>query len=315
MLERVGPKASVGDGMTPFMHFNKIKRMESGTGLCYVRNAVSKRTRADNPFITFYVSDVDGLTIPAYMFNIGEIERYGTDLFSCIGHIVKVDWEENYIDKVGMTLKLSKLSRAENVKADELALFVGQTEEVDGMFRCIMNTLKQVTGVRFNMPFDMKMQCNVDYDGGKVGGLIKTYYRTMKMMDGLYTSQSASENGKLGGVMSDRELKNLYGTFALFIAAHSHYIKCRDKGADDVSMLMELTRIIGNVSTSLSITAGAMELAYVFVGVEPKDFYVRTIKSVFDLVVRTDKEHTVLETLPELCEGNAGYGVIRKYPC
>lgn len=295
MLEKV-PEPNT----TQFMDFGSITKYSSGTGRCYVYNVVLKKTKQGKPFVTLYLRDIRGNSIPAYVFDLASPLFAGKEAVQILNKIVQIDWDENYLNGIGLTLILTKVSVVNDATDADYALFQGVVSDLDRKKADITKYISDILQVSVTLPLSIETYASADYANGRQGGLLEHYWKMSKMLRNLEGLQ-------------EEERRRLAGTFALYVVAHSSYISAKDKGGDDISLTVALTKRITSLSGSLVLGAAALEVVHMFFGYTPKDIYVRTVSAISDLVSRINNEFSVYHTIPLEQEGDAGYGKIRRY--
>lgn len=295
MLERVDYKETGN-----FMNFNSITRYSCGTGICYVYNAVMKTTKAGKPFVTLYLRDTQGNGIPGYVFDLRSPLMAGGEVTKITSKIVKVDWQENYLQGVGLTLILDKVYLLETATADDYAKFRGVVDNIDGKMEELKQYFVDEIQLNVSLPIFVRTVASTEYCSGMQGGLLEHYWKMSKML--------ANVHG-----VSDKEKYRISCTFLLYVFVHSNYIRAHEQGADNIELVTSLTEKVTALSHKLNMSAGALELIHMFFGYSPKDIYVKTVSAVSDTVKRIDKEFSLYHTIPLDQEGNAGYGAIRRY--
>lgn len=295
MLERVETKTS-----GRFMNFNAITRYSNGTGLCYVYNTVMRATKAGKPFITLYLRDVKGNSIPGYVFDLKSPLVAGGEAAKVMDKIVQVDWQENYLRGIGLTLILDSVSIVESATADDYAMFRGVIEGLGGKLEELKQYFYKQLNMTVALPVVIETVSSADYSSGMQGGLLEHYWKMASMLSGLHG-------------LTDKERYKLSCSFLLYILVHSNYIRAQEQGMDNIELVTSLTEKVSNLSRKLEVGAGALELVHMFFGYEPKDIYVRTVANISDTVQRIEKEFALYHTIPLEQEGNAGYGKIRRY--
>lgn len=295
MLERVETKTS-----GRFMNFNAITRYSNGTGLCYVYNTVMRATKAGKPFITLYLRDVKGNSIPGYVFDLKSPLVAGGEAAKVMDKIVQVDWQENYLRGIGLTLILDSVSIVESATADDYAMFRGVIEGLGGKLEELKQYFYKQLNMTVALPVVIETVSSADYSSGMQGGLLEHYWKMASMLSGLHG-------------LTDKEKYKLSCSFLLYILVHSNYIRAQEQGMDNIELVTSLTEKVSNLSRKLEVGAGALELVHMFFGYEPKDIYVRTVANISDTVQRIEKEFALYHTIPLEQEGNAGYGKIRRY--
>lgn len=303
MLEPVNQSPKVTDGdreVTPLI-FRNIVKDQVGTGLCFVRDGNTKVSRASKPFITLYLQDITGAVVPGYVFNLDNFKYAGQELSQVIRQLVIVDYEENYLPRYGMSVRLTNVKLLSNAPADLLGKFVGNVENVQNLHSSLMAGLSAKYGIKVRMPLTIETVSHLDYSQGKLGGLVYHYYRMLLAL-------SAYED-----MFNEQDRKTLYGVFLLYIHAHSNYIQAEAKGNVDITFATQLTSSIAGYMSKLKLPQGAAEVSTVFFGYEPKDIFVRTVCQVSDSIRRVQQEVAVWDALPLTREGSAGYGTIRRY--
>ena len=297
MLEKI----SKDSNSKHYMDFSNIQRYSSGSGLCFVYNAVLKSTKAGKPFVTLYLRDTAGRTIPGYIFDLSSPIVSGADVTAVIGSIVKISWQENYLHQVGLTVIIDKCEVARNVTPDEYAVFTGAVEGLPEKLEFLQRMFIDVLGVKAYLPKTLEVEAVPEYAGGRVGGLGDFYFRIAQQLEAQRSWHS------------DVDYKQLIATFLIYILAHSNYVVSRKDNSDDICLVRGLTEKVSAMSTTLNLSEGALEIIHMFFGYVPKDIYVRTITAVSDMVKRVEDEFSLYKTIPLTQEGNAGYGSIKRY--
>lgn len=295
MLEKI-TQATLGE----FVNFSAIAKDSHGAGKCFVYNAVAKHTKAGKPFVTLYLRDVRGNTVPGYIFDLKSPLLAGAEMNKVINSIVEIEWQENYLRNLGLTLILDKVSVVIAPTAEELAKFTGQIENNQGKRAEIERFLADVLKFRVNIPLTVSTYAGLDYAQGKVGGLCEHYWRMCKIL-GTFS------------YLSSEEFRNLVATYTLYIVVHQSYTVAKDTGGDSIDLVVALTSKVTSLAKSLKLSSGALELVNMFFGYTPKDIYVKTIVGIANMVQQTEKEFALYQTIPVQQEGNAGYGTIRRY--
>lgn len=295
MLEKI-PSQDAGR----YMNFSGISRYSTGTGLCYVYNAVMKRTKAEKPFITLYLRDINGDVIPGYVFDLQSPLMAGGEVTNVIGKIVKLDWEENYLPNVGLTIIVTRASVMLDAGPQDYARFRGTIEDLDSKRQDLEEYFMRGFAIKAAFPMFLGSWSSGEYCQGRVGGLLEHYWRMSQMLKSLEG-------------LSPEERKQTAATFLLYIFVHSNYVRAHDKGQDDIQLVTSLTDKVSSLAKQMGVGAGSLEVVHMFFGYEPKDIYVRTVAAVSDMVRRFDKEFCLYHTIPLTQEGNAGYGTIRRY--
>lgn len=282
------------------LKFSSIARFDTGVGLCMVYNAVLKKTKNGKPFVTLYLRDVSGAVIPGYIFDLSSPLLAGGEAAKVVGNIVEIEWEENYLDHVGMTVLVSKLSMVTNVPADIVASFSGKIPDLDGKEACLCGFFKENLHISVSLPVHIKTYASPNYMQGRVGGLLEYYYRMSQVLQS--TSFLAEETGS-----------NLIATFAIYLCVHAAYVRANDSGDADITLVTTLTSLVSKLANALNLGPAAMEIVHMFFGYKPMDVYVRNVAAIADLVQRMDKEFELYKTIPLQQEGDAGYGKIKRY--
>lgn len=295
MLERVPEKAT-----GKYMNFSSIKRFDSGTGMCYVYNVVMKSTKAGKPFITLYLRDAVGNTIPGYVFDLASPLMAGGEANEVAGKIVNIDWQENYLSGVGLTLILDKVQIVTDAVANDYALFQGTVQDIAKKKQDIIDYLSLALGMSLTLPMSVDTYASPEFSGGRQGGLLEHFWK-----------MSLSLRSLRG--LTDEEARRVAGIFALYILAYSNYLAACDRGDDSIVLTSALTKRVSSLAETLRLGPAALEVVHMFFGYQPKDIYVRTVSTVSDSIHRIEKEFTLYHTIPLDQEGDAGYGKIRRY--
>lgn len=298
MLEKVSSVNSEN-----LLRFKAIAPDSNGSGICYVRGGIHKYTRANKPFITLFLQDIDGNVIPGYIFDVENFKAAGLELTRAIHSVVKITYTENFLPRYGLTLILDKVELINDAGPNYLSYFVGSAKEAAEKYQQLMDELSRLLNIKVTVPYTICTMSHMDYRQGETGGLCLHYWDMLRVLK-IYAEQLAN----------DEERFQLYGTFLLYIYAHSNFLSADDKGEADISLIVQLTAAISRYKAKLKIGEGAVEVVHTFFGYEPKDIYVRLVCQVSGDLIKANKEISVFKTLPDSREGNAGYGTIHRYP-
>lgn len=296
MLEKVG-NSKVENALI----FRNIGPDSSGTGLCYVVDGQHKMSRRNKPFITLYLRDIEGAVIPGYIFDVDDFKRAGIDLTQTINSVVQITYEENYLPRYGLSVRLTKVSVVVDPPIDMLRAYTGSVDDVRKRYDDLMALLSKELSMGVTIPYSVCTMHHLDYADGKTGGLALHYWEMGQVL-----SMRAHR-------FNQQERRQLFGVFVLFIFAHSNYLAAEAKGSADIQLVTQLTAMISQYMKGLRVNSGAIEVVHMFFGYQPKDIYVRLIAQVSEELVRAGKEINLWRTLPTTREGNAGYGTIRRY--
>lgn len=299
MLEKVNPSGA--GGAMPHLHFRNISPDSSGVGVCYVRSGQHKFTRTDKPFIVLNLQDSDNVCIPGYIFDVENFKLAGLELTQVQHSLVKIAYKENYLPRYGLTVIIDKLELIVNPGTSALSMYVGSAAEAKAKFEQLLSGLSSKLGLRINLPFTISTLSHVDYEQGEIGGLTIHYWDMFKLIE-VYSTR-----------FSEEDQSRLWGTFVLYIFAHSNYLSAEERGEADISLVSSLTSMLQTYVTKLKVGSGALEVVHILFGYQPKDIFVRLVVQASEEVTRTSKEINLYKTLPDTREGNAGYGIIRRY--
>ena len=294
-------KVEENNGKYKYLHFSNIMSDSIGEGICYVRGGEHRFTRIGKPFIVLYLQDVDGLTIPGYVFNVDNFKQSGMELTKAIHSILYISYQENYHPKYGMSIILDRASIVEDYSTAVLNKFVGTANHANEAYKYVQDFLVQVLKVKVGIPYTICTSSHMDYSQGELGGLAIHYCDMCKTLHVL------SER------FTEEERKQLWGTFVLYIYVHNNFLVAEKEGEADIQLVTKLTAVISDIKNKLNVGEGALEVVHMFFGYEPKDIFVRLIKQVSDNLIRASKEISMYKTLPISREGDAGYGAIRRY--
>ena len=283
-----------------FVVFSNIVKDTRGKGICFVYNARMKTSRMGKPFATLYLRDAQGVCVPGYVFDLASPLVAGGELANAINKIVEIEWQENYLPGVGLTLILDKVSIVHDAPTSVVSKFNGAVEDVDKKVSAITSYLSEVLDRPVNLSWRIPTMVAEEYCQGRVGGLAEHYYRMTNVLRGMTH-------------FTEQETYNLVATFLLYISAHSVCVRAKAEGTDNIALASKLVANSSKLAEQLGVGTGALEVVHMFFGYEPKDIYVRTIVAVSEMVHRFDKEFNLYHTIPLEQEGDAGYGKIRRY--
>jgi len=283
-----------------YMHFADISRYAEGVGRCFCYSAQIKRTKAGKPFVTLHLRDVDGATLPGYIFDLASPLLAGKESLAVVGQIVEITWNENYLEKLGMTVTIDKVFVVTDVSPSDRALFCGAVDNLEDKRNALQQFFVRELNCNVTFPPQVATYSSPDYVQGRVGGLYEHYYRMYKILDSC-------------GVRDGEMRSDLVATFVIYIYVHSAYTRANDSGEADINLVNTMMSQVSGLAAKLNVGDSAMELVHMFFGYEPKGIHVRTVSAVADLVQRLDKEFALYKTIPLMQEGNAGYGAIKRY--
>ena len=294
-------ESSSSEGDVSYIQFNSIGRYASGTGLMFVHDGLVKRSRAsDKPFVRLKVSDCNGDTCTAFAFNVGDAVECGEQLNRIKGHIIQAYWEENFLDTMGLTLRISKIFRVEETP-QMLSLFVGSMHGVMDALSEFKQSLSSKVGMSVAMPAGLADTSYPDICDGKVGGLVYFYQSVFESLVAL------------DPLLRPEERATLYKTFTLYIFAHSAYMQAKDGGTDNILFLSALNNRVATLSSKLELSKSAAEIATSFFGYSPKDVFIRTILRCADSVYTAHKEFSIWRTLPAMQPVHTKDGELMRY--
>lgn len=295
MLEKVQSNAK-----PQYVVFSNINRYQTGSGLCYCYNARMKHTKSGKPFVTLYLRDINGATVPGYVFDLKSPLHAGGEAAKVINKVVKIDWQENYLQGIGLTLILNGVYVVEDISIEEQSKFRGIIldieQKADELKKFFYDTLK----IGVDIPLHIKNTSALDYSQGKVGGLLEHYWRMYKMLTSLQG-------------LSELEFKRLCSMFVVYILTHSVYTRAAEEESADIHLFRSLSDKVSLFAQQLNLGEEVFELVQIFYDYEPKDIYVRTVVHISETVKRIDKEFALYHTIPLKQEGDAGYGKIQRY--
>lgn len=286
-----------------FLNVSTISKDNIGTGICYVYGGVLKNTQAGAPFVTLFLRDINGVSIPGYIFNLESPLVAGKELNNVIGKVVKIDWRENFITGRGLTLIIEKVGVCNEVSPDMFAKFVGAIHNLNEKKSVLLSFLKDNLGRNVTFVSTIYSHASPMYCQGRVGGLLEHYYSMIPMLSSYKHT------------MKKQEFYHLIATFAVYIFVHSRYvISCgRPEGFDALEFSSNSTNDIVNFEKMLGLGQSVLEVVNMFFGYKPRDIYLRIITRVSELVRINDEEYAVYKSLPLTREGGAGFGTIKRY--
>lgn len=298
MLERAVKKE---ESPCPYIHFNNIKPDSSSVGLCFVQSGQHKMTRYSKPFIVLYLRDIDGNCIPGYIFDIEDIMKAGLDLTQIERKVVKLGYTENFLPHGRMSVLVNNIGIVTDATPEQYAKFLGSVDDINEVYNSLLTNLSELLGSRVMVPYTICTTSYREYSQGAVGGIV-TYYRDL-----LDTLKICSRQFK------KEELHNLWGTFAIYVFAHSNYIAAVHDGGADINLTSKLISNCSRIIKDLKLGSGALEVITMLEGVQPKDIFVRTISNAAKMLSSVEDEVGIYRTLPESREGGTGTVTIKRY--
>ena len=295
MLRQVGSSPS-----KDFINFGAITPNSNGKGIAYCYNAVIKKTQAGKPFVTLHLRDTNGVTVPGYYFDLAQPLLAGKEVTAAIGMPLMIDWQENYLRNVGLTLLVDRASIVTDLSANELGLFTGSIEGLDKKMEELSAFFKKELNLNTAIPFWVTTYNSIDHCQGRVGGLCEHYWRIMNILKSM-------------SYLDKRLYSKLVATFLIYIFVHANHTRLAEAGKADIAAVALLTDHVNKLNATLHLGPGVLELVHSFFGYKATDIYVRTVLSMAEQVCKVDKEFALYATIPVQQEGDAGYGKIRRY--
>lgn len=299
MLEKV-QRESDASGQALF-DVSNLPRDAQYTCIAYVQDGRHKFTRAEKPFITLYLRDVNGLAIPGYIFDLRDFRAAGLELTQVIHSFVQITVTENYLPKYGMSVIIEKLGLVEQPSIDVVKSFKGEMGDTQQMYQHLLEDIKECVGIQISLPYNICTSSYLDFYAGKVGGQCQHYQDMLDILK-VWAKQ-----------MSDAEKHELFSVYVLYVYVHNNYIAAREKGDDDINLVNTLAASVSKFMGTLKVGDGVLESIHLFFGYTPKDVFVRMVQQASAMCTRAMDELYVHRSLPISREGDAGYGTIRRY--
>ena len=288
------------DSVDGYIHFSDVGRNSFGEGICYVYGATSRNTKYGKPFVTLFLRDVDGNSLSGYIFDMDSPLQSGVEVKQIQNQIVLLKWRENYIYNRGLSLMVESVKAFTNPTDEMVKKFRGTVENIDEKVASLEKFFFDVLKKTATIPWTISHSSSLQYEQGKVGGLLEHYCRMKKIIE-------------VYDYLPVKEYRCLVATFLYYLTVHSTYIEASDRGEESIQLVTTLTSVVTKLSNALGTGIGGLEIVNMFFGYTPKDIYVRTVKEIADSVNRVNKEFQTYHTLPLSQEGDAGYGTIRRY--
>lgn len=301
MLEKVDRSSGGRDEQLPLLDVGKIHPDSSFECYAYVRGGRHKFTKADKPFITLFLQDVNGVVIPGYVFDIANFKAAGLELTKVIHSVVKVQALENYLPRYGMSVIVEHVSIVTHPTAEMTTTFLGSVGDTSVLLSDLTSRIAQHTGIKVNLPYEICTSSYMDFYQGRVGGQCKHYLHMLS------TLEVWAED------MDKEEARQLFSTFVLYVFVHNNYLAAVEDGKDDIGLVTTLTNSVSRYMQALKAGAGAIEVIHLFFGYKPKDLFVRAVHQASEMNLRAMKELSTYRALPLSREGDAGYGTIKRY--
>lgn len=297
MLEKI-----TNDSVAGTMHFGSIAPDTTTDGRCFVCGGANRIARTGNPFIVLYLQDIDGNVIPGYIFNLADFKKAGLELKAVMQKIVQINYTENYHPRFGMSVILNKIEIINDAPVSEIGKYVGYAGEAVNLRDSLTKELSARLSANITIPYRICTDSYNEYYNGKIGGLCRFYadmYRALQPYANMFDTAE--------------EEKQLYGTFLLYIYAHSNFLAADKEGNANVTLITQLVSHMEAYIQQLELNDGSIEVVHVLFGSQPTDIFVRLVVQTAESVTKAMKEINVYKTLPVLREGNAGYGTIIRY--
>lgn len=285
---------------TSLLNINDIRFGSHGISTAYVVDGIVKRSKRGDYFVTLYLLDCNGNSIPGYLFTLTDWESAGLDVHKIKGHLVTIHWSENFIDGFGMTLSLTKVLLHRQESVEKIKSFVGSYDDAKDIVDSIFSYCSEVLGERVAPISKMSALSSKEYSNGKVGGIAKH-------ADGVLACLKT-----LKDTMSEAEYKTLISTYLCFISTLVNYMVADSEGNADVTFVAAMNSKLSVLKDRLDLHDDILEITNYFFGVTPRGYYVRCVVSAHEMIMKLNKELTVWRGLPVKQKGDAGYGTMQK---
>lgn len=296
-----GTSSSGPCSATPILQVSSIHPDSTFECLAYVRGGRHKFTKVGKPFITLYLQDQDDVVIPGYIFDLKDLKAAGIELTKVIGSVAKIKATENYLPRFGMSVIIDSIYIVSNPDTATLRAFVGEVDSIANKYETLLLALQKHLGIKVSLPYAICTSSLMDYYNGKLGGQCLHYTNMLHVLEVWANS------------MTEEEARQLFITFVLYIFVHNNYVTAVESGDDDIALVKTLTDSVSKYMKTLKAGDGAIEVIHLFFGYTPKDLFVRLVHQASEINVRMMKELSTFRALPTSREGDAGYGVIKRY--
>lgn len=299
VLEKVTNTSSALD--VQYANFSFIDLNAIGEGICFVQEVQNKITKYGKPFIVLYLQDINDIVMPGYIWDVSDYVKAGLDMARVKRQVIKIKFRENYIPKFGMSITVDDVKLVEKPTKEMLERFLGGVPNAYDKLKELASMLTEELKINITLPNNICSISHVDYEQGKIGGLIIHYlnmYRHIKVYSDSLPVQ---------------ERMHLWGVFLIFIYVHSNYTLASSNDEVDVNLINELTNAVAAYVKKLGVNNGIYEVVQMHFGYKPKDMFVRLVQDINESISKFNKEYYTYRTLPITREGDAGYGTIKKY--
>lgn len=283
-----------------YLDISKLDSRPYGSAIAFVISGKCKTAVNGQPYYILYLKDYNGDSITGFKFNIADYIKDGLSLNKIKNKFVKINYCDNVTEGFSRSLIIDDLYLIENQNAINADSFIGTTPGNDTLCDEMLNIYSELFNTKITLSKLKMLTRHYDYCEGKSGGVIYHHYLVLKQLI-LYKD-----------ILNEKEFKELIFASMIFMVVHLEYIDREDNSFDSLA-IASLLKYSSNLEHQFTIDCRTEEIIYYFSGVEPKDFYVRTVTNTFKTVKQSLSELHLNRITPLMQTGNVGYGILKRY--
>ena len=281
------------------LDISKLDTNPYGVAIAYVIGGKCKTAVNGQPFYILYLKDCHGEIITGFKFNVSEYIQEGINLSKIKNKFIQIQYYDNCAEGYSRSLILDNIYFIENQNAIDVDSFIGATPGDGKMCDHILGIFSEVFHTNVTLSKIKMLTRHHEYCGGKSGGVIYHHYLALQNVLG-YRS-----------ILTEDEFTNLVFSYMMFMVIHLEFLTVDEDF--DSSTISSLLNYSNNLEKQFCVKSRTEEIIYYFSGVEPKDYFVRTVTSIFTNVKKNLAELHINRITPITQTGNAGYGLIKRY--
>lgn len=145
--------------------------------ICYVSDYKSGISAINKGYYRLMIKTVDGVTVPAVIFNVTDFINRGLDVAGLKSKFVKISGTPE-IYNGSYSLQVSEVELVPVSKVKDPSSFLGKIPNLDELFNDVKTMCQQVNP-SFDLPIIWKSKSYPEILGGQVGGYIKFIWQWM----------------------------------------------------------------------------------------------------------------------------------------
>lgn len=281
------------------LDISKINARQYGDAIAYVIGGKCKTAVNGQPFYILYLKDCNGEIITGFKFNVSEYIKEGISLSKIKNKFIQIHYYDNCAEGYSRSLILDNVYLIEDQSSIDVDSFIGATPGNKQVCDEILGIFSEIFHANITLSSIKMLTRHYEYCEGKSGGVIYHHYLALR------TILSYKD------ILTDEEFVNLAFSYMMFMVIHLEYLTVNEDF--DAVTISNLLSYSNNLEKQFHVNSRTEEIIYYFSGVEPKDYFVRTVTSTFECVKKSLAELHINRITPITQSGDAGYGIVKRY--